>query len=405
MVLAAVLSSCGPMQKQDTAANQAQAFTPVSNIDPAVGDALTGFSLDLFKQTVSGAGDKNELISPLSVWLALCMTYNGASGGTAQAMASALHASGVSMDVLNTANKGLMGVLTAADPQVQADIANSIWLSKAYSHDIGKNFLGMVSKNYGAELQTVDFNLNAADTINGWVAKKTHEKIPQIVQPPMDANTVLLLVNAVYFKAPWSNVFDPTLTHAAPFTLANGKTPQAWYMVHERGSNGYADNETIAVRLPYASGRLEMVAIMPEKQALPEFISSLDAQKLNAYMDKCSYLDMSLAFPKFKVESGTDLKDALTTMGMGVAFDRGKAEFGNMSESMGNSLWIGGVKHEAFIEVNEQGTEAGAASRVDMVAATPPPVQQLDFSKPFLYLIRDKSTGAILFIGTMQNPS
>lgn len=380
------------------------AFKPADSLQPSVGTALNAFSFDLFQRLAARDAGKNVFISPLSVWLALSMTYNGASGTTAKGMAEALHASEIPMDDLNISNAGLMGVLTAADPKVKIDIANSIWLNKAYEKTIEKKFLDINSNNYGAEVRSLDFqDPAAADAMNAWVEKKTNGKIKNLVQPPLSPQDVMALINAIYFKAPWKQPFDPKLTNEGDFTAANGGTVKAQYMMRREDNFGYADEDVRVVRLPYATGRLELAAVMPDKQQLSDFIKGLTPEMLQTYLSKCQKTGMRLTFPKFKLEYAANLNDTLISMGMKDAFDKDAAEFLNMSGSQGDLLYISNVVHKAFIEVDEKGTEAAAATEVMMTASAM--MMELDFKKPFIYMIRDTITGAMLFIGTMNNPN
>lgn len=381
-------------------------FKPVDALEPGVSSSLAGFSLDLFQRLAAQDGGKNVFLSPLSVWLALSMTYNGASGSTAEGMAKALHASGISLDDLNKDNSGLMGVLAAADPKVKIAIANSIWMSKSFESAFDKDFLDRDQKYYAAQIQALDFSdAGAADIINKWVEKSTNGNIKNLVQPPIDASTVMFLVNAVHFKAPWKVSFDPKATKDGVFTTADGSVVQAKFLSKEKDNCGYADKNIAAIRIPYASGRMEMVAVMPKQQSLGDFVKGLTPETLQATIDKCQDSSIPLTFPKFKIEYSASLNDTLKAMGMQDAFDASTARFENMSKTMGDSLVISNVKHKSFVEVNEEGTEASAATSVEVSLTAVLDAPTLDFVKPFVYLIRDTKTGAILFIGTMDNPA
>lgn len=382
------------------------AFRPVDSLQSGVSKSLSDFSLDLFRRMAAQGSGKNVFISPLSVWLALSMTYNGASGSTSAGMAQALHAAGISLSDLNAANAGLMGVLTASDPKVQISIADSIWIRKGLELAFSPDFLDRDQQYYAAQIKALDFgDAKAADTINSWVEKNTNGNIKGLVQPPIDPATVMFLINAVHFKAPWKVSFDPKKTFDGVFTTSGGIEVSAKFLSNEEDNCGYADGDIAAVRIPYASGRLEMVAVMPEKQALGDFVKALTPDALQSYIDKCEDGSLPLTFPKFKVEYSATLNDALASMGMGDAFDASKADFTNMSQEMGKQLVISKVNHKSFIQVDEQGTEASAATSVEMRVTAVLNAPTLDFTKPFVYLIRDTKTGAILFIGTMENPA
>jgi serine protease inhibitor len=383
---------------------QPVAFKPVDKLESNVSKALADFSLDLFQRMEAQDAGQNVFVSPLSVWLALGMTYNGASGDTAQGMAKALHAEGIPIGDLNAANAGLMGVLTAADPKVQIAIANSIWMRQNVAKEFNEAFLDTDRQYYAAQIEALDFgDAGAADKMNAWVEQNTNGNIKNLVEPPIDPATVMFLINAVHFKAPWKIAFDEKSTRDGAFTAAGGTDVQAKFLFSEEGNFGFADRTVTAARIPYASGRLEMVALMPGQGSLADFVGRLSPETLQTYIDKCRETQMSLLFPKFKVEYKAKLNDALIAMGMEKAFTT--ADFSNMSESMGKQLVISEVKHKSFIEVNEEGTEASAATSVEMRLTAVMETSNLEFTKPFVYLIRDSMTGAILFIGTMEDPS
>lgn len=377
-------------------------FKAADSLKAGVGNALAGFSLDLFQRMAAAGAGKNVFVSPVSVWLALCMTYNGASGSTAMGMAEALHALEVPIGDLNADNAGLMGVLTAADPDVKIAIANSIWMRKELEGKFNKSFLDTNKQFYAAEVRALDFaDSGAADVINKWVEQNTNGNIKNLVEPPIDPNTVMFLINAVHFKAPWKKAFDAKKTRDGQFTTSGGTKVQTKFMTNDVDNVGYADESIVAARIPYASGRLEMVAVMPQKQQLKEFVSALTPESLQAIIAKCEKTGMELALPKFKLEYEAELNDVLKAMGMEEAF--GDADFTNMSTEMGKNLVISKVKHKSFIEVNEEGTEASAATSVEIRLTAM--MLSLTFDKPFVYLIRDAKTGAILFIGTLENPA
>ena len=381
---------------------QTMAFKPADSLKPAVSKALSGFSLDLFQRMAAADSGKNVFASPLSVWLALSMTYNGASGTTAEGMAVALHATGISLEDLNSDNAGLMGILIAADPKVKIAIANSIWMRDSFEQHVNADFLDRNKQFYAAGVKELDFNnTEAAGVINKWVEDHTNGNIKELVQPPIDPDTVLFLINAVHFKAPWKQAFDPKKTLDGVFTTAQGAEVPVKYLHREEGTLGYANDAVIAARIPYASGRLEMVAILPQQQSLTDYIQALTPDKLDEVIGKCGESSMPLTLPKFKLEYEQDLNDVLKAMGMEEAFEG--ADFSALSQNMGKQLAISKVKHKSFIEVNEEGTEASAATSVEMRVTGMP--MSLRFDRPFLYLIRDSKTGAILFIGMMENPA
>lgn len=377
---------------------------PVDELNPAVQQALSAFSLDLFRRVEAQDEGKNVFLSPLSVWLALGMTANGAAGDTAEGIRQALHAADIKPDDLNRDNAGLMGLLIAADPGVRTAIANSIWMRNTFTPDVNRTFLDTNRKLYGTEVQSLDFSSGkAADAINQWVSANTGGKIQNMVQPPIPEDAVMYLINAVYFKAPWQLAFDPKKTYDGTFAAGDTKAPVK-YLSQHKDNNGYADKQFSIARIPYASGRLEFVAILPRQQTLGAFVKNLTPEKLQQLIGRCQNTSMALSLPKFQVEYEVELKDALSDMGMDQAFIPLKADFTALSEKRGKELFISKVKHKSFIQVNEEGTEAAAVTSVEIQAASADR-WTLEFNQPFLYLIRDSKTGAVLFLGAMENPA
>jgi serine protease inhibitor len=384
-----------------TFASMPVAFKAADSLKPAVGGALGAFSVDLFQRLAAEGSGRNVLVSPVSVWLALGMALNGASGTSEEGMRAALHAKGVSADDLNRDSAGLVGVLTAADPDVRLALANSVWIRDSFEPAVDQEYLERVRQYFASGVQALDFGKpSAADTINRWVEGNTNGNIRSMVEPPISADTVMFLINAVHFKAPWTVSFDPDKTRDGVFIASDGVGMQARYMSREKDNAGYFDEVMIAARLPYASGRLELVAAMPTEQKLAAFIAGLTAERLDEIADKCKDSGLPLLFPKFKTEYEAALNEALKAMGMADAFDPEKADFTAMSKKMGKQLFIGKVKHKSFIDVSEEGTEASAATSVTVEAGGMP--MALEFNKPFVYWIRDTKTGAILFIGTLE---
>lgn len=384
--------------------NKPMAFKSVDSLKPEVYESLSGFSVDLFRRMNAEDSSSNIFLSPLSVWLALGMTYNGASGGTAESMAQALHVTDLPIGDLNSDNAGLMGILRAADPNVQIAIVNSIWVRDSFASAVNEDFLSANKKHYDAAIEALDFSKDdAAGIISDWVEDNTNGNIKDMIEPPIDPLTVMFLINAVHFKAPWKQAFDPKDSRDGVFATSDGEEVQVKYLFRKEGNFGYMDDTVTAVRLPYSNGRLEMVAVLPQRQALGEYIEELTPEKLAEIITKCGETSLALLFPKFKLEYEAELNDVLKAMGMAEAFDPVSADFSALSEQFGTELYISKVRHKSFIEVNEEGTEASAATSVEINRESAP--MRMEFNKPFLFLIRDSKTGAILFIGTVADPS
>lgn len=382
----------------------AQAAMPrTAAIDPKLVTANTTFGLKLFAQALKADSGKNVFISPSSVAIALAMTYNGAKGETQQAMAKALELQGLSLADVNQGNAALIAALQKADPAVEVAIANSLWAQKGGGFQ--REFLRRNQQFYKAQVTELNFKQpGAAGKINNWVKQQTRGKITQIVDQ-VQPNLVLLLLNAVYFKGKWSQAFDAADTVERPFTLANGSRKQHPMMTQTGRYDYYETANFQAVSLPYGEGRFSLYLFLPKSQSnLSAFHRTLTAANWNQWMNGFQNRPGSVQIPKFKLEYDLNLNSALKALGMGVAFDGDRADFSGMSQG---DLAIDQVRHKTFVEVNEVGTEAAAATSVGIVATStqvPEPPFQLVADRPFFCAIRDNETGSLLFMGAITNP-
>jgi serpin B len=389
----------------------------MSDVDPKLVAANTRFGFKLFSQILEARSGgestrKNVMISPVSIATALSMVYNGAAGKTQQGMATALELQGLSLQDLNQSNAALVATLESADPEVKLKIANSLWGRAGFSFN--PDFLNHSRMFYGAEMTSLDFASAAAiGQINDWVSRSTDNKITQIVDR-IKPEQILFLINAVYFKGNWSTPFDPSQTKEQPFTQADG-TQKQQPLMSQQGSYAYYETEQFqAVRLPYGKGRLSMYVFLPRSQPnsdqpdsnqsnLDSFYQSLSAANWDTWMQQFAKRRGMIQLPKFKFESESNLNDALIALGMGDAFTD-QADFSQLSSS---PTQISEVKHKTFIEVNEAGTEAAAATSVAMatraaIDVTPP--FQMIVNRPFFCAIRDDQTGTLLFMGAVSEP-
>jgi serine protease inhibitor len=386
-----------------------QEGVPLSKIvSPQLLKANQQFSFKLFQAIASPATPTDNIfVSPTSVALALAMAYNGANGTTRSAMNQALQLNGLSLDALNQSNAALNAVLETADPNVQLNIANSLWARQEVKFN--PDFLKRNRDFYQAEVATLDFNQPASvGRINNWVKDKTQGKIPQIVDR-LKPDDVMYLINAVYFKGDWSVPFDKSATKSHPFTLADGKTKSVPMMSRRDRLNYYATPQFQAVSLPYGKGRWSMYLFLPSQNSnLAAFRKTLTAANWQTWMQGFQPKNGLVQLPKFKSEYETELKTALTALGMGVAFDQDKADFSHLWPS--NALQaaaIDQVKHKTFVEVNESGTEAAAVTSIGITTTSAPlPTQPFEMivDRPFFCAIRDNETGTILFMGQIQHP-
>lgn len=404
VLMALFIASCKPLSGPE--GERSKDLPPAAaKIDERLVSANTEFALGLYKHLALEDESKNICISPASISLALSMTYNGADGDTKDAMAKTLALEGMTLDEVNEANKDLMSVLQNPDPKVELALANSIWARR------GMNFKeGFIKGNedyYRAGSRTLDFGSpDAPKAINDWVSKNTRGKIERIVDK-IDDRSVMFLINAVYFKGAWAAEFDPKRTENLPFIRPDGsKKPVA--IMFRTGSYPYYEGEGFkAVRIPYGDGRIGMYVFLPDEgTGLSRFYERLDPSDWNLWIGSFSEKQGRVGLPRFKMEFGADLKEALSEMGMGIAFDEDRADFGLMCERMpGRNVYMAGVKHKTFIEVNEKGTEAAGSTSVEM-GVTGVPTEAFDFvaDRPFFFAIRDEKTGAVLFMGSVNEP-
>ena len=373
-------------------------------VNPKLVEANTRFGFKLFSEILKHDSKENVFVSPSSVAIALSMTYNGADGDTQRAMTKALQLQGLSLTDLNQANSNLKTSLENADPQVQVAIANSLWTREGVSFNPG--FLDRNQSFYNATIKPLDFSsASAPGEINRWVKESTRGKISQIIDR-IQSDDVMFLLNAIYFKGKWTAEFDKNQTTMRPFHLTNGSQKQHPLM-QQRGKYRYYESEQFqAVSLPYGSERMSLYVFLPsEKSSLSEFYNHLNSKNWQTWRKQFSQREGSIQLPKFKLAYDVELKDALSALGMGVAFDASKASFANLSDA---ATKIDQVKHKTFVEVNEEGTEAAAVTSVGIMV-TSVQVERSPFEmivdRPFFCAIRDNKTGEILFMGSIVNPA
>lgn len=373
--------------------------------EKAYARTITAFGLNSLKELAASQPDKNVLISPVSLSMALTMTYNGAAGDTLTAMQDALELSGYTPKQASVANCALMQSLEKAAPDVKLSIANSLWARKGI--EFKPAFLQANKQYFKAEVRKTRFGPEAAAQINSWVKSKTNGKIPEIVQK-IPGDMILYLINAVYFKGDWTYPFDKDRTSDGPFTLADGSKITVPMMWRNGGYAYYAGDGFQAISLPYGKERMRMYVFLPkEPNGLPDLVGKLDAKTWDMWVRGFKTETVNLSMPRFKIEykAADEMKAALKAMGMGVAFDPARADFSNMAQIAGQNVFISEVVHKTFLDVNEAGTEAAAATSVGM-AMTAAPMQPIRMvvDHPFLCAIVDSETGAVLFVGAIMNP-
>lgn len=365
------------------------------------------FTFKLFHELVREQPSTNIFCSPCSVMLCLAMVYDGARGETRTGMAKALDLAGLDSVGVENAIAQLTSVLQTHDAGVQLLIANSLWCNRSIQVDPA--YTARANKIYDAEVREIDFAAaDAVASINAWVSEKTASMIPRMVDSLHPA-TLMVALNAIYFKGLWKQPFLRRITRDEPFTTGSGETKTLPRM-RQWGKFQYLERpEFQAVALPYQGSRIAMYLFLPaRKSSLRQLHDSLTAGQWEAWTNQFAEMQGSVQLPRFKMSYRAELGPALVNLGMALAFDPGHADFGGI-RSEPPLLWIGEVLHCAVAEVNEEGTEAAAVTMGVMGAALhrqrPEPHFEMIIDRPFLFLIRDEATGSVLFVGSVVDPS
>jgi serpin B len=361
------------------------------------------FGFELFKQVISKQDDnQNTLVSPLSVALALTMTYNGAADSTASAMEETLYLSGMEKDEINKSYKELIESLFSADPKVTMEIANSIWYRDDFS--VKDNFLELNKDYFDAEVSALDFDdSKTPDWINEWVSEKTHHKIQEVVTE-IDPETVMYLINALYFNGKWKYQFEQSKTMDGLFYLPDGITIETPMMHLEAELSVYACENFQAVELPYGRGNYNMICMLPTNSLTADDLAmELTQQSWDQMLNEFVQQKTNIYLPRFEFEYKNELRDELSEMGMERAFDPDLADFEYINSEY--QLFISKVLQKTYIKLDEKGTEAAAVTSVEVGLTSAGPPNVIRFNHPFLFAIYEKSTGGILFMGKMINPS
>ena len=370
--------------------------------DPAfssVVSANTRFGFKLLMDVRAREPGANIFISPLSISIALTMTYNGAVGETQHAMAEVLEIEDLNLDAVNRSNAALRKSLESRDPEVELSIANSIWGRQGV--DFNPDFLNRNREYFEAEITSLNFSEpQTPEIINGWVETNTKGKIKKIVQQ-IDPRTLIILINAIYFKGSWQQEFDKSKTRDGIFHLADGSEKRVPMMFREGAYPYFRGGNFEAAILPYGDGDedVSMYIFLPNHDSnLDEFLSQLNAENWASWLSQFHEVrdNSMMILPRFKLEYEVKLNDTLKALGMDIAFGGG-ADF----SGMGPSLFISEVRHKTFVEVNEEGTEAAAATVVVGVESAPP---SFIVDCPFFFAIYDGRTKTMLFMGTVVEP-
>lgn len=402
--LSLLLVTCG-----DQSTSPQTAGAPViTEAERHVIDSNNAFGLDLFGAVNQGSKtEENIFISPFSASMALGMTANGARTTTLEAMMNTLGFSGLTMYQMNSSYRSLIDMLMGLDPLTVFEIANSIWYDR--NRIFRQEFLDTCATYFDATVRPLNFADDATvDTINAWVEDKTHGKIDQIIEPPIGEDVVMYLINAIYFLGTWLQEFDPELTSTADFYLADGSKVTCDMMRRpgdeEKCEFMYLANDFFqAVDLPYGDDWYSMTVFLPRYGLdVDSLVGELTKENWDAWTAAFEADSGTLYLPKFEVEYDILLNDALASLGMGIAFDPYGADFRGMRDEGG--LWINRVIHKTYVKVDEEGTEAAAVTAVEMVETSVGSFV-MNVNRPFVFAIREKHSGTILFIGKILNPS
>ncbi len=357
------------------------------------------FALDLFKQVIANSDEKNIFISPLSVSIALGMAWNGAEGDTKAEMAAALKMAELTNEQINEYYQIMLNALPKVDNSTKLNIANSIWYRTGFP--VKQTFLDVNSTYFNSEVRSLDFaKPDAVDIINKWCADKTN----QLIKKPLDrisADAMLYLINAIYFKGIWSNQFDKKDTREANFTTEDNKVVKV-NMMNQTESFGYCEDELAQyLDMPYGNKAFSMTVILPNTgKTTADVLEQLDRPAWESVVAGLSGAPRKVivSFPRFKLEAKYELKDPLINMGMIKAFDAMQSDFSGISDI---DLVISRILHSTYCEVDEVGTEAAAVTIIEMELTSMPMHPVFNANRPFIFVIRENSTGVILFMGKM----
>ncbi len=396
--LAVGLVSCG------------DALAPIENLprelsiaEAKLVDADNRFAFKLFREINAQEDDTaNVFVSPLSVGMALGMTYNGAAGTTRDAMQQTLELDGLTLEEVNEAYHSLIELLRNLDPRVEFLLANSIWYREGVP--VLPEFIELNRRYFDAEVIELNFSdPTSVDVINGWVSTQTNGKIKEIVDPPIHPLTFMFLINAIYFKGDWTYQFEPGRTKNEAFSLPSGS--EVLVPMMSRGEaipvRVYQNAEYTVLDLWYGGKAYSMTVVVPhDAQTINEIARAVSEGQWNSWTASLDSTSAFVSLPKFTLEYEIELNDVLKALGMEIAFS-GAADFSNMIP--GGGAYIEKVRHKTFVDVNEEGTEAAAVTSVEMRYESAQPTVVVD--RPFIFAIRENYSGTILFMGKVVDPS
>ena len=401
-LLVVFLLSCGE-EEDSVELKYQQSDLHAENILPELVAANTKLALKLFNE-LDKEGE-NIMISPLSVSIAMAMALNGASDDNFDEMKTVLEYDSMTMEDINTGFYNLINSLVEADKDMTLSIADSAWMNDAFAECFNADYVDLLNNKYLAEPYLLDFSSDTAvDTINNWVSDNTDGKIEYIIEEIPSAAR-MFLINAVYFNAAWTLAFDKEGTREGAFTKTNGDIITVQYMKHIDQKLEYKNPGTYRViRLPYGRGKFSFYGIIPSMdRTIDDLTADIMENGVEEYLNNLSEKETTVILPKFKFEYDQSLVESFKSLGMEKAFAEGP--FGNVGD-FEPYLFISEIFHKTFIEVSENGTEAAAATEVQMDAGDSGAEPDGFYgTKPFIYIIRDDRSGTILFMGKVEDPT
>jgi serpin B len=363
----------------------------------AVVEASNTFAFDLYRRYSSG--EDNLFYSPYSISTALSMTYEGARGATAEEIRTVFHLP-EDDEARRPGAARVYNILNGKDRPYTLLTANALWMQEGYPFK--EDYVQTIQGYYGGEANTLDFSntVEATEIINGWVEDRTYDKIKDLFSPGSLEGALLVLTNAIYFKGDWATQFDEADTRAADFHVTPTATVEAEMMSMEGDLNYAETGEAQVLELPYKGDDLSMVVILPKRNDIHGFEAGFTMEEYGEYVAALEQTKLKVFLPRYKLETRYDMGRDLAEMGMPTAFSGG-ADFSGISNG---GLYISQVIHQAYVDVNEKGTEAAAATGVVMLSAAPM-LEEFRADHPFIFVIRDRGTGLILFMGRVVDPS
>ena len=397
-----VLAACAGSTLEPPSSARGPALTALPRAltpsEQSVLSASNAYSFGLWKTINEDQHDSNVFVSPLSASFALGMTMNGANGPTFDEMRSALHFGNASLGAIDSGYKSLIGLLTSLDPSTTMQIANAIFYRSGFAFN--QNFLNDAASYFDAEVSAENFgDVNATlSAVNGWANARTNGRIPKVLDT-VHSDDMMYLLNAIYFKGIWRDRFDPALTRDAPFHAATGGDQPAKLMSRE-GTMSYAETDTYqAVDLPYGDSAFTMTVLLPKPGTDVESLAaSLTPESWNSLTTRFHSTRVALSLPKVTFSWKRSLIDDMKAQGMRLAFEPGHADFTRLSPA-GRNLYISLLQQNTFVKVDEEGTEAAAVTVVGITVTSAPQVTTMRVDRPYVFVIRERLSGTVLFMG------